>query len=153
MLSALGGFWGFGDGHQQTWVELIYCNTGKGRNEGVRYRHEARERDTKNRNCRSNGEKDCEVTVFTIPLQYRGELPNLRRVPTTLRLVQQRQHRMSTNRSQINTRTCRTNLRTITVETLEVLTVTMELTMMMIMSAIAVTMVVMIPAIAETTEP
>ena len=90
------------------------------------------------------------------PLQYRCELLNLRRVPTLLRLVQQRQHRISTNRSQINTRICEPSIRMRAVERLhlqEALTVTMELTMIRITSAMAVMMVVMILPIAETTEP
>lgn len=46
------------------------------------------------------------------PVQYRLERPNLRRVPTLLRPEQQRQHRMSTIKSQISTRTCDSNVRT-----------------------------------------
>jgi len=37
-------------------------------------------------------------------VQYRFDLLNVRRVPTLLRLEQQRQHRISTNKSQIVTR-------------------------------------------------
>jgi hypothetical protein len=60
---------------------------------------------------------------------------------------------MSTNCPQINTRICGITTRTRTVNAMGVFAGMMELTMVMIMPAMAVTMVVMALAIAETAEP
>lgn len=61
---------------------------------------------------RYEGGRRANDKVFLVPPQYKLDLPNLRRVPTLLRPEQQRQHRISTNKSQINTRTCESGMRT-----------------------------------------